>query len=131
MMNGDPAEAVDRYTKACSVMVTTKQLALMGATLANKGINPITHEQVFTPQIVRDILSEMTVNGLYENSGNWWSSVGIPAKGGVGGGILAVIPNKMAIAVFSPPLDTAGNSVRAQLVITDISKQWKLHMLDG
>jgi glutaminase len=129
MMASDPLDAVDRYTKACSIMVTARQLALMGATLANKGINPLTHQQVIPPQYVQDVLSEMVINGLYENSGDWFFTVGIPAKSGVGGGILAVVPNKMAIVVFSPPLDDAGNSVRAQQVIKDLSQRWNLHLL--
>ncbi len=131
MMYGDPMDAVDRYTKACSVMVTAKQLALMGATLANGGINPQTHQRVIPARFVQDTLSEMVVNGLYENSGEWWWKVGIPAKSGVGGGILAVVPNKMAIVVFSPPLDEAGNSVRAQAVISELSARWKLHLLSA
>lgn len=130
MMSGNPDESVDRYTKDCSVMVTAKQLALMGATLANGGINPITHQRVISSHYVRDTLSQMVVNGLYENSGAWWWKVGLPAKSGVGGGMLAVIPHKMAIAVFSPPLDDAGNSVRGQAAIEELSRQWHLHMLD-
>lgn len=130
MMSSEIKDAVDRYTKACSVMVTTQQLALMGATLANGGINPLTHQQVIPAQYVRHVLSQMATNGLYENSGIWWLKVGVPAKSGVGGGIVAVIPHKMAIAVFSPPLDEAGNSVRAQAVITDLVNQWKLHVLN-
>lgn len=129
MIEGSPQDAVDRYTKACSLMVTDKQLAIMGATLANKGINPLTHEQVIAPEYVRDVLAEMTINGLYEKSGAWWFFVGLPAKSGVGGGILAIVPGKMAIAVFSPPIDESGNSVRAQKVITDMSHQWNLHLL--
>lgn len=130
MLPGDPFDAVDRYTKACSVMVTAHQLAIMGATLANSGINPITHKKVISPQNVRDTLSEMVVNGLYEDSGAWWWKIGIPAKSGVGGGILAVIPHKMAIVVFSPPLDVSGNSVRGQAVIETLSHKWKLHLLN-
>lgn len=131
MMNDDISDALDRYTKACSVMVSAKQLALMGATLANGGIHPITHERILSSQYARDTLSEMTINGLYENSGAWWWSAGIPAKSGVGGGILAVVPHKMAIVVFSPPLDESGNSVRAQKVIQDLSEQLKLHLLEN
>lgn len=129
MLLGDPADALDRYTKACSVMVTARQLALMGATLANQGLHPLTHQQIISPFFVRDVLSQMVVNGLYENSGAWFWTVGIPAKSGVGGGILAVIPHQMAIVVFSPPLDEAGNSVRAQQVIKALSKRWHLHLL--
>lgn len=131
MMGSDPMDALDRYTKACSIMVTAQELALMGATLANNGINPITHERVVKPKFVRDVLSEMAVNGLYENSGTWWTQVGIPAKSGVSGGIIAVIPGRMAIVVFSPPLDAAGNSVKAQAVIKDLSERWRLHLLEN
>lgn len=131
LMYGDVKDAVDRYTKACSIMVTAKQLAWMGATLANGGVNPVTHERVISAKYVRDALSEMVVNGLYEDSGAWWWTVGLPAKSGVGGGILAVVPNKMAIVVFSPPLDAAGNSVRAQKVIVELSRRCNLHLLSG
>lgn len=130
LMSTDPQDALDRYTKACSIMVTAKQLALMGATLANKGVHPLSHQSLIAPLYVRDVLSQMTINGLYENSGTWWWTVGLPAKSGVGGGILAIVPGKMAIAVFSPPLDAAGNSVRAQAVIRDLAQQWKLHIFD-
>ena len=129
MMRSDSVDAVDRYTKACSVMVTARELAIMGATLANKGINPITHQRIFSQKIVQDILAQMVVSGLYENSGAWFWMVGIPSKSGVGGGILAVVPDKMAIVVFSPPVDESGNSVRGQQVIKDLSVRWKLHLL--
>lgn len=130
LMHSDSMDAVDRYTKACSIMITTKELGLIGASLANGGINPITHQRVLKDSTVRNVLSEMVMNGLYETSGNWWWSVGLPAKSGVGGGIVAVVPGRMAIAVFSPPLDKAGNSVRAQAVIKDLSDHWKLHLLN-
>lgn len=113
----DPAEAVDVYTKQCSVGVNVKQLAQMGATLANNGVNPITGERVIKAEDVPEILSTMTMAGLYDGSGGWAWHVGLPAKSGVGGGILAIIPGKAAIAVFAPPLDEAGNSVKAQKVI--------------
>lgn len=130
MLRGDPQDVLDRYTKACAVMVTTKQLALMGATLANNGVNPMTKKQVVSPSITRHILSQMLVNGLYEKSGSWFVKIGVPAKSGVSGGLLAIIPNKMAIAVFSPPLDSAGTSVRGQKVIKALSNLWGLHLLD-
>lgn len=129
LMYAAPADAVDRYTKACSLMVTARGLAIMGATLANKGVHPITHQAIVPPEYVRDVLSTMVTNGLYQNSGAWWWSVGLPSKSGVGGGMLAVVPNKMAIAVFSPPLDDVGNSVRGQGVIQTLSRKWKLHLL--
>lgn len=113
----DPFESVDIYTKQCSVGVNVIQLARMGATLANNGKNPVTGEQIIKPQNVPYILSAMTMAGLYDGSGGWAWKVGLPAKSGVGGGIVAIVPGKGAIAVFSPRLDEAGNSVKAQKVI--------------
>ncbi len=121
----DPFESVDIYTKQCSVGVNAVQLARMGATLANNGINPATGEQVIKAEAVPHILSTMTEAGLYDGSGGWAWHVGLPAKSGVGGGIVAIVPGKGAIAVFAPPLDEAGNSVKAQKVIEYISD--KLH----
>jgi glutaminase len=119
----DPIESVDIYTKACSVGVNTVQLARMGATLANNGINPVTGEQVIKRENIPFILSSMTMAGLYDSSGGWAWHVGLPAKSGVGGGIVAVVPGKGAIAVFAPPLDQAGNSVKAQKVIARVAKK--------
>src|SRR5439155_8545160 len=113
----DPFESVDIYTKQCSVGVDAIQLARMGAMLANNGKNPATGEQVIKPENVPYILSSMMMAGLYDGSGGWAWKVGLPAKSGVGGGIVAVVPGKGAIAVFSPRLDEAGNSVKAQKVI--------------
>jgi len=113
----DPFESVDIYTKQCSVGVNATQLARMGAVLANNGKNPATGEQVIKSQDVPYILSAMTMAGLYDSSGSWAWHVGLPAKSGVGGGIVAIIPGKGAIAVFAPRLDEAGNSVKAQKVI--------------
>jgi glutaminase len=117
----DPVQSVDIYTKYCSVGVTAKQLATMGATLANFGVNPVTGERVVKAENVPEILSAMTMAGLYDGSGGWAWHVGIPAKSGVGGGILAVVPGKGAIVVFAPPLDEAGNSVKAQESIAYIA----------
>jgi glutaminase len=119
---GDPAEALDVYTKQCSVAVTAKDMAVMGATLAAGGVNPITRRQVVSPEIAAKTLAVMTTAGLYEDSGAWSFNVGVPAKSGVGGGIVAVVPGQYAIAVFSPPLDDAGNSVRAQNAIESVVK---------
>jgi glutaminase len=119
----DPFESVDIYTKQCSVGVNATQLARMGATLANNGINPATGEQVIKAEDVPFILSTMTMAGLYDGSGGWAWRVGLPAKSGVGGGIVAIVPGKGAIAVFAPPLDEAGNSVKAQEVIDYISQK--------
>ena len=124
----DPFEAVDIYTKACSVGVTTDQLAVMGATLANFGKNPLTGEQVINRDNVPEILAEMLMAGLYDGSGGWAWHVGIPAKSGVGGGILAVVPGKGAMAVFAPPLDEAGNSVKAQKTIAFVAAKLGINL---
>jgi glutaminase len=119
----NPFESVDIYTKQCSVGVNAAQLARMGATLANNGVNPLTGEQVIKREDVPHILSAMTMAGLYDGSGGWAWHVGLPAKSGVGGGIVAVVPGKGAIAVFAPPLDEAGNSVKAQEVIEYVAQK--------
>jgi glutaminase len=119
----DPFESVDVYTKQCSVGVNATQLARMGATLANNGINPATGEQVIKSEDIPHILSTMAMAGLYDGSGGWAWTVGLPAKSGVGGGIVAIAPGKGAIAVFAPPLDEAGNSVKAQKVIDYVSER--------
>jgi glutaminase len=119
----DPFQSVDVYTKQCSVGVNVVQLAKMGATLANNGKNPTTGEQVIKPENIPHILSAMQMAGLYDGSGGWAWRVGLPAKSGVGGGIVAVVPGKGAIAVFAPPLDEAGNSVKAQKVIEYVSQK--------
>jgi len=119
----DPFESVDIYTKQCSVGVNALQLARMGATLANNGVNPATGEQVIKREDVPFILSTMAMAGLYDGSGGWAWHVGLPAKSGVGGGIVAIAPGKGAIAVFAPPLDEAGNSVKAQKVIEYVARK--------
>ena len=124
----DPLQSVDVYTKQCSVGVTAKELAVMGATLANNGRNPITHEQVIKVENVPEILATMTMAGLYDGSGGWAWHVGLPAKSGVGGGIVAVVPGKGAIAVFAPPLDEAGNSVKAQKSIAYVANELGINL---
>ncbi len=124
----DTLESVDVYTKQCSVGVTAKQLAMMAATLANNGTNPVTGEAVIKRENVPEILSAMTMAGLYDGSGGWAWHVGLPAKSGVGGGIIAVVPGKGAIAVFAPPLDVAGNSVKAQLSIDYIAEKLGINL---
>lgn len=116
----DPEQATDIYTKQCSINVTAKDLAIMAATLANGGTNPVTGKAVISPETVPRVLAVMATAGLYDDSGIWLYNVGLPAKSGVGGGIIAVAPGRFGIAAFSPPLDAAGNSVRAQRAITDI-----------
>jgi len=117
----DPMEAVDVYTRQCSIGVTAKQLAVMGATLANSGVNPITHQRVLDARYVPKVLAVMMIAGFYNESGMWAYTAGLPAKTGVGGGIVAVVPGKMAIVGFSPRLNEAGNSVRAMKAIEYIS----------
>jgi glutaminase len=114
-------QAVDLYTRQCSVGVNTKDLATMAATLANGGKNPVTGKQVINSAYVPKVLAVMATAGLYDDSGKWLYATGLPAKSGVGGGIIAVSPGKFGIAVISPPLDDAGNSVRAQRAIADVS----------
>lgn len=117
----NPAQAVDIYTEQCAISVNAKDLATMAATLANAGKNPVTGKQVMKSQNVPEVLAVMATAGLYDDSGKWLYHTGLPAKSGVGGGIIAVSPGKFGIAVVSPPLDEAGNSVRAQKAITDVS----------
>jgi len=124
----DPLQSVDVYTKQCSVGVTAKELAVMGATLANNGRNPLTHEQVIKAENVPEVLATMIMAGLYDGSGGWAWPVGLPAKSGVGGGIVAVVPGKGAIAVFAPPLDEAGNSVKAQKSIAYVANELGINL---
>src|SRR5262245_27065979 len=120
-IKSDPARATDLYTRQCSVGVNAKDLAVMAATLAFGGRNPITNKQAISPQNVPHVLAVMATAGLYDDSGKWLFHTRLPAKSGVGGGIIAVSPGKFGIAVVSPPLDDAGNSIRAQKAIRDIS----------
>jgi len=117
----NPAQATDLYTRQCSVGVNVKDLAAMAATLAFGGRNPITGKQAISAENVPYVLAVMATAGLYDDSGKWLYHTGLPAKSGVGGGIIAVSPGNFGIAVVSPPLDDAGNSVRAQRAIRDIS----------
>lgn len=120
---GDVDLSLDVYTRQCSVGVTAKDLAMMASVLANEGVHPVTGKKLMEPENVSRVLAVMTTAGLYETSGDWAYQVGLPAKSGVGGGIIAVVPGKFAIAVFSPKLDEAGNSVRAQLAIDYIAEK--------
>jgi glutaminase len=120
-IKSNPQQAVDLYTRQCSIGVNAKDLANMAATLAFGGRNPVTGKQVFDAANVPKILAVMATAGLYDDSGKWLFTTGLPGKSGVGGGIIAVSPGKFGIAVISPPLDDAGNSVRAQKAIADIS----------
>lgn len=127
----DPMLATDVYTRQCSIGITAKQLAIMGATLANGGINPLTHRRVLDPQFVPPVLALMMMAGLYDESGYWAFTTGLPAKTGVGGGMVAVIPGKMAIVGFSPRLDCAGNSVRAMQAVKYIGAKLRANVFES
>ena len=117
----DPEEALRVYTRQCSVGVSARDLGMMGATLANGGVNPLTKKQVMAASDVPELLAVMATAGFYDESGEWMYTAGLPAKTGVGGGIVAVVPGRFAIAGFSPRLNEAGNSVRAMHAIRDIA----------
>jgi glutaminase len=124
----EPMEAVDVYTKQCSIGVTAKQLAVMGATLANGGVNPLTGKRIIDSKYVPKVLALMMTAGFYNESGKWAFTAGLPAKTGVGGGIVAVVPGEMAIVGFSPRVNDAGNSVRSMKAIEYISGQLGLNI---
>jgi glutaminase len=117
----DPEEALRVYTRQCSIGVSAKDLGIMGATLANGGVNPVTGKQVMPAKHVPELLAVMATAGFYDESGDWMFTAGLPAKTGVGGGIVAVVPGRFAIAAFSPRLNEAGNSIRALNAIRDIA----------
>jgi glutaminase len=126
----EPIASTDVYTRQCSISVNASDLAVMAATLANGGRNPVNGKQVISSGNVARILAVMATAGLYDDSGIWLYEVGLPAKSGVGGGIIAVAPGRFGIAVFSPPLDAAGNSVRAQKAIRDVSAALRANPYD-
>ncbi|MBD2073395.1 glutaminase A [Phormidium sp. FACHB-592] len=123
-------ESLDLYFQQCSMMVNCRDLATMAATLANRGINPLTGERAVPSRYIRDILSVMYTCGMYNFAGQWAYTVGIPAKSGVSGGIIAIVPRQVGIAVFSPLLDAHGSSVRGIKVCEELSRQFELHMFD-
>ncbi|WP_336517585.1 glutaminase A [Pollutibacter soli] len=123
----DPVQSTDIYTKQCAINVNALDLATMAATLSNGGVNPVTKKTVVSQKTVMETLPVMATAGLYDNSGIWLFNTGLPAKSGVGGGLLAVSPGKFGIAVVSPPLDAAGNSVKAQKVIEYVVEQLKVN----
>ncbi|MDB9525112.1 glutaminase A [Oscillatoria sp. CS-180] len=130
MIGDNLEEVLDLYFQQCALFVTCQDLATMAAALANQGRHPLTGEQVVKPEYVRDILSVMYTCGMYNFAGEWAYRVGIPAKSGVSGGILAVVPNQAGIAVFSPPLDQNGNSVRGLKVFEALSQEYGFHLFD-
>ena len=119
----EPAVATDLYTKQCSLNVSARDLAVMGATLADGGVNPLTKERVVEPSVCHYALAVMTTAGLYETSGDWLYDIGLPGKSGIGGGIVTVSPGKGGLGTFAPPLDSAGNSVKGQLVAKFLSQR--------
>jgi glutaminase len=128
MIQGDPDEALDVYFSQCSIEVTCRDLALMAATLASGGVQPLTGERVLPTAAVRDVISVMNSCGMYNYAGQWSFEVGLPAKSGVGGGIIAIAPGQLGIAVYSPPLDRLGNSVRGIAAFKAISRDFSLHV---
>ena len=118
----DPLGVVDVYTKQCSLLVTAHDLAVMGATLADGGVNPVTRERVVAPEVARDTLAMLAASGLYERSGEWLYEIGLPGKSGVAGGLVAISPGKAGIGSYSPLLDPAGNSVRGQRAAAFLSR---------
>jgi glutaminase len=125
---GDPLESVDMYTRQCSLDVTAADLAVMAATLADGGLNPVTKEQVIDREVCPPVLAVMATSGLYESSGDWLYQVGLPGKSGVGGGIITVAPGKGGLGTFSPLLDRAGNSIRGQLATQFLSTRLGLNI---
>ncbi len=131
MLSENIDETLELYFQQCALLVTCRDLAIMGATLATGGVNPTTEVRAVEQKYVKDILSIMLSCGMYDYSGEWAYRIGIPAKSGVGGGILAVVPGQGAIATFSPPLDAKGNSVRGIKVFEDLSNRYSLHYLES
>jgi glutaminase len=125
----DPAEAVDRYTRQCSLQVSARDLAVMGATLADGGVNPVTGERVIGAAVCHHTLAVMITAGLYETSGDWLYDIGLPAKSGIGGGIVTVSPGKGGMGTFAPRLDAAGNSVRGRLAARFLSERLGMDLL--
>ncbi|MEO0755999.1 MAG: glutaminase A [Cyanobacteria bacterium J06648_16] len=123
-------ETLDLYFQQCSILVNAKDIAMMAATLANGGVNPVTQVRALDEHYVQDVISVMLTCGMYDASGNWAYRVGIPAKSGVGGGILATVPGKLGIGTFSPLLDAKGNSVRGIKVCEDLSQDFGLHLFN-
>lgn len=124
----DPVETTELYTRQCSLNVTARDLAVMGATLADGGVNPLTRERVIDAATCQPVLAVMATAGLYENSGDWLYDVGLPAKSGIGGGIVTITPGKGGLGAFAPPLDAAGNSVKGQLAAAFLSEQLGLNL---
>ncbi|MFD3969791.1 glutaminase [Streptomyces cyaneofuscatus] len=130
ILTEDAGAVVDGYTRQCSVLVTTRDLAMMAATLANRGVNPLSGEQVVPEGVVRQVLSVMFSCGMYDAAGDWTTQVGIPAKSGVAGGLIGALPGRLGIATFSPRLDSHGNSVRGVSLFERFSSDMGLHVME-
>ncbi|TVR67097.1 MAG: glutaminase [Candidatus Competibacteraceae bacterium] len=124
----DPLDATDVYTRQCALAVTAHDLAIMAATLADGGVNPVTKEHVVDPVVCKRVLAVLATAGLYEQSGDWLFEIGLPGKSGVGGGIFTVAPGKGGLGVFAPPLDGAGNSIKGQKVTKYLSERLGLNL---
>ncbi len=127
----DPVMSLDLYTRQCSLGITSQQLAVMGATIANAGLNPVTGKQVFDAPLAQKITAMIAAVGFYQHTGDWMYTSGIPAKTGVGGGVMGVFPGVMGISAFAPPLDSAGNSVKAQAAIKGVMNRLGLGIFSG
>lgn len=127
----DVPMSLDLYTRQCSVGITSEQLAVCAGTIANGGVNPVTKEQVFAKELAPKIITLISSVGFYQNTGDWMYTSGIPAKSGVGGGVLGVLPGVFGVAAFAPPLDDAGNSVKAQAAVKAIMQKLGLGVFDG
>lgn len=131
MIAGDPSEILDLYFRQCALRVTARDLSVMAATLANDGVQPVTGARLLSPGDVRDVLSVMASCGMYDYAGQWAFEVGMPAKSGVSGAIIAVIPGQLGLCAFSPPLDPYGNSIRGVEVCRQLSQELGLHLLSN
>lgn len=123
--------SLDLYTRQCSLGITATQLSIAAATVANRGTNPVTKKQVFDAKLSPKITSLISSVGFYERTGDWMYTSGIPAKTGVGGGVMGVLPGLFGISAFAPPIDDAGNSVKAQLAIKYIMNKLSLNVFGG
>lgn len=127
----DPDMSLDLYTRQCSLGITAEQLSIMAATIAYKGYNPVTKKQIYAPELSAKITTMIAAVGFYQNTGDWVYSSGIPAKSGVGGGVLGVFPGVMGVSAFAPPLDEAGNSVKAQAAVKAVIKKLGIGIFEG
>ncbi len=130
VIGGDPMAAVDVYFRQCSIQVTTRDLALLAATLANGGVQPTTGRLLVSPAVLRRVLSVMASCGMYDGAGHWMTEVGLPAKSGVSGGILAVLPSQFGVASYAPPLNEHGNSVRGVASFRALSQRYGSHLFE-